>query len=268
MKFNWEQQTVVLTGAYGGLGRALSDELDGKGAHLLLIGRNEEKLNVLKSSLSNRVTAVVGDVSSQESTQQIARLLSDHNSEQHMLINNAAISHPGFLMNQSVAEIKQLMDVNLLAPILLTQQLLPWLKQARRAQIINVCSSFGGIGYPGFSTYCASKFGLRGFSQALNRELSDTQITASYLAPRAMSTGINTSAVDRLNEQLGNAVDEPQNIAQQLIKAIEKKQTEKFFGWPEKMFVKINALLPGMVSKIVKKDQPTIQSLLNDEVKS
>ena len=268
MKLDWKQQTVVITGAYGGLGQALVQTLSAKGAQLILVGRNASKLTALKNSVDEQVLTLVGDVSNQQTTEKLAAVLTEHQSEQRMLINNAAISHAGFLANQSSEDIIQSMQVNLIAPILLTKQLLPWLKQARQAQVINIGSSFGGIGYPGFSSYCASKFGLRGFTQALSRELSGSSVTASYLAPRAMSTGINSSAVDAMNKQLGHAVDEPVDIAARLIKSIEKQTSEQFYGWPEKLFVKLNALLPSVVSKAIKKDQSTIQTLLNNEVKS
>jgi short-subunit dehydrogenase len=267
MKIAWQQQTVVLTGAYGGLGKALACCLNDLGARLILVGRNEDKLNELTKQLSAEVITVVGDVSEPSTSEKLNDLLKNQQSAQHMLINNAALSHAGFLQQQSAAQLKQMIDINLLAPMLMTQQLLPWLKQAKQAQIINVGSSFGGIGYPGFSGYCASKFGLRGFTQALNRELSDSQVKAFYLAPRAMSTGINSTQVNELNAQLGNAIDDPSEIAKQIIKAIEKNQTEKFFGWPEKLFVRINALLPSVVSKAIKKDHSAIQTLLNNEVK-
>ena len=268
MKIDWSQQTIVLTGAYGGLGQVLSQLLLQRGAQLVLVGRDAQKLEQLKASLSDDVKILVGDVCDKTTLEKLKSLLQGCQSQQHMLINNAAISKAGFLAHQTAADVQKMMNINLIAPILLSQQLLPWLKQAKQAQIVNVGSSFGGIGYPGFSTYCASKFGLRGFTQALNRELSDTQVTAHYLAPRAMATEINSSAVDELNAKLGNKVDQPALIAQQLLKAIEKKQTEKFFGWPEKLFVKINGLLPNIVSKAIKKDQATIQSMLKNEVKS
>ncbi len=268
MKLDWKQKTVVITGAYGGLGQALVQALSAKGAQLVLVGRCASKLAALKTSVDGPVTTLVGDVSDQQTVEKLAALLNEHHSEQHMLINNAAISHAGFLVNQSSQDIIQSLQVNLIAPILLTKQLLPWLKQAKQGQVINIGSSFGGIGYPGFSSYCASKFGLRGFTQALNRELSGSTVSASYLAPRAMSTSINSSAVNKMNKQLGHAVDEPVKIAAALIKSIEKQTSEQFYGWPEKLFVKLNAWLPSVVSKAIKKDQSTIQTLLNNEVKS
>lgn len=266
MKINWQNQTAVITGAYGGLGTELARILKQKGADLVLLGRDEEKLNTLQTELGAGVEIVVGDICADQTSDSLLKVLNQHHNQQHMLINNAATSQAAFLQNQSPSAIRNQLEINLIAPMVITNKLLPWLKQADQAHVVNIGSSFGGIGYPGFSSYCASKFGLHGFTQALNREWSDTHVNAHYLAPRAMSTQINSSAVDRLNAKLGNSVDRPGAIAQQIIRTIEKQQTEKFFGWPEKFFIKINALFPNLVSKAISKDQSTIKTLLNEEV--
>ncbi len=268
MKMNWKKQTIVITGAYGGLGKALAQTFYELGADLILIGRDKNKLQTMQESFSNDVEIFVGDVTASESVEKLSALLKNKQNQNHMLINNAAVNHTAFLSDSTTGDIEETLQVNLLAPILLTQKLLPWLKAADKAQIINIGSSFGAIGYPGFSVYSASKFGLRGFTQALSRELSDTQISVSYLAPRAMSTEINSTAVNQMNSELGNAVDDPVDIALMVVQSIEKNHTEKFYGWPEKLFVKINALLPSMVSKAIKKDHSTIEKFLKNEVKS
>ncbi|WP_350609614.1 SDR family NAD(P)-dependent oxidoreductase, partial [Pseudoalteromonas sp. 41-MNA-CIBAN-0057] len=83
-----------------------------------------------------------------------------------------------------------LLSTNLAVPMKLCQLFLEQL-QANTGTIVNVGSSFGSIGYPYQTLYCASKFGLRGFSEALSRELSDTGVRVTYLAPRATDTDIN-----------------------------------------------------------------------------
>ncbi len=262
MSLKWQHQTVVITGAYGGLGQELCKSLDSLGARLIITGRNTEKLIKLKQILHENTVIVEGDINKQEF--QIALLfeLSSIHSKGHMLINNAGISSAAFLSQQTSDEIKQQINSNLLAPILLSQSLMPWLKSAINGKIINIGSTFGAIGYPGFSIYSASKFGLRGFSQALNRELIDTNVRVQYLAPRAISTPINTDKVNRLNQKLKNKVDSPEQIVPQLIKAIERGRSEKFFGFPEKLFAKINALLPNIVSNSIKKEHKIIKQTL------
>jgi short-subunit dehydrogenase len=259
----WQQQTVVITGAYGGLGQQLCHVLSNLGVKLVITGRDQEKLFELQSKLKSSPHVLAGDVVSESFQEDLCQLLREMNSEGHILINNAAMSDVRFLNKQSTKSIKQMLDVNLLAPILLSKTLQPWLSKARIGKIINIGSTFGAIGFPGFSGYCASKFGLRGFSQALSRELSDTSISVQYLAPRAIATGINSNQVDQLNMELKTKVDTPEQLVPQIIAAIEKDKSEKFFGWPEKLFTKINGLFPSVVSGSIQKEHKTIKNYLN-----
>lgn len=93
--------------------------------------------------------------------------------------------------------------------MLLTHALLPLLQRAPEAAVVNVGSAFGALGHPGFTAYCASKFGLRGFTEALARELADGKIRVLYLAPRVTATAMNDSRVEALNTALGHVVDPP-----------------------------------------------------------
>ena len=260
---NWSNQTVVITGAYGGLGQELVLAISKLGARLVITGRNLEKLNNLKQSLPSNTLVLAGNVNSKEFRAELIALLNSIQTDGHILINNAAVSDVKFLHNQDEESIEQMIDVNLLAPILLSKSLLSWLKKSSTAKIINIGSTFGAIGYPGFSGYCASKSGLRGFSQALSRELSDTNISVKYLAPRAIATKINDSNVNQLNKDLKNNVDTTKRLVPQIIKAINQNKAEIFFGWPEKLFAKLNGILPSMVSASIKKDHKTIKQYFN-----
>ncbi len=262
MSLDWKQQTIIVTGAYGGLGKELCYSLNKLGANLIITGRDGDKLQQLKQNLTNS-TIVVGDVNSQEFITELLALTINKKSKGHILINNAGVSSAAFLSEQSRDDIKAQLDINLLAPIMLSKFLMPWLKAAQSGKIINVGSTFGAIGYPGFSLYSASKFGLRGFSQALNRELADTSVSVQYLAPRAIATSINSDKVNELNRKLKNSVDKPEHIVPQIIAAIEKNKSEKFFGFPEKLFAKINALFPSVVSNAINKEHETIKQILS-----
>ena len=133
--------------------------------------------------------------------------------------------------------------------MLLTQTLLPELQRKSSAMIVNVGSAFGSIGYPGFTGYSASKFGLRGFTEALKRELSDSAVQVLYFAPRATDTSINSDAVVAMNRELGNQSDSPALVAAALVQQIQQNQARRFIGWPEQLFVRVNAVLPGIVDK-------------------
>jgi short-subunit dehydrogenase len=103
--------------------------------------------------------------------------------EVNVLINNAGVSQFKLFEQASESDISDIITTNTIAPMQLTQALLPLLKQYDKAQIINMGSTYGSIGFPGYTAYCASKFALRGFSQTLSRELADSNIRVKYLAP-------------------------------------------------------------------------------------
>ena len=97
--------------------------------------------------------------------------------------------------------------------MLLVHELLPHLKAQPQAHLLNMGSVFGNIGYPGYAAYSASKFAMRGFTEALRRELADTRVRVHYLAPRATRTPINSPAVQRMNAELKVAMDPPEAVA-------------------------------------------------------
>ena len=134
--------------------------------------------------------------------------------------------------------------------------------------LVLVGSTFGSIGFPGYTAYCASKFGLRGFSEALRRELADTPVQVVYVAPRATATAMNPAPVNELNRALGNAMDAPEAVAAQILQAMEKDERRRFLGWPEKLFVVINGILPKLVDKAMLKQLPVIRRFLDSGVVS
>ena len=113
----------------------------------------------------------------------------------NVLINNAGICRFDLFERLQPRDIELMMNLNSVAPMKLTQRLLPMLKRQPRARVINIASTFGAIGFPGYSVYSASKYAIRGFSQALARELSDTGVSVGCLLPRATRTAINTDRV-------------------------------------------------------------------------
>ena len=145
-----------------------------------------------------------------------------------------------------------MLDTNLLAPMLLTQALLPHLRAMPRAQVIFVGSALGRIGLPGFSVYSASKFGLRGFAEALRRELGDSRVRVQYLGPRSTRTAFNDAAVEAYNRATGTAMDPPEGWPQALLRLLESERAERFLGFPETLAVRLNGLAPALAGRRVR----------------
>ncbi len=249
---------AVVTGASGGIGRALVPVLAAGGARLLLVGRTAASLEQMAAAYPGQIEWVVADIRERvgrETVQSAARRFSGINA----LINAAGVNQFSLLDQQDEEAIAELVQLNVTATLQLTHRLLPILRQQGRALVVNIGSTFGSIGYPGFTAYCASKFAIRGFSEALRRELADTQVKVLYLAPRATRTSMNSDSVVAMNTELKVAMDDPQLVARTVRAAIESEREELYMGWPEKLFVRLNGLLPRVVDQALRKQLPVIQ---------
>lgn len=259
---NLHGKIVLLTGATGGIGQAIARRLATEGAILILVGRSASTLQTLARELdlqANDGFVLEADISQHQGREKIRTALLALPQPLDLLINCAGISLFGLLPQNSADAIAQVINTNVTASILVTRLVLPLL-HPKHGRILNVGSSFGGLGYPGFAVYCASKFALRGFSEALRRELGDSDIQVAYLAPRATNTAINSSAVTAMNKALGNGMDEPELVAQVAVKMLlANKMRDRNIGWPERLFLRINSLFPRVIDTALNKQLPIIR---------
>lgn len=256
---NLQGKTVIVTGASGGIGKKICDQLAAAGARLILVGREEKLLQTQLERLPGEHCYLAVDLLSEKGVQAVVDLV-EQKGGVDVLINNAGVTQFGLLEQQSIDALSAQININLLVPMLLGQALLPYLKQSESAAIVNMGSTFGSIGYSGFTAYCASKFGLRGFTEALRRELADTNVRMIYLAPRATRTPINNDQVVSMNKELGNRMDDPEVVAQHLMHSLQDDRVLiRYIGWPEKLFVVINSILPRIVDRALLKQLPVIR---------
>lgn len=251
---------VVLTGASGGIGLAIADALCASGARVLAVARHRETLAPLLSRYPQHLCWVAADLTCSAERRKVlaaAEAIGGIN----LLINAAGVNHFAMLEQLDDVEINAMLAVNISAPICLTKLLLPLLKQAGSAMVVNVGSTYGSIGYAGYASYCATKFALRGFSEALRRELADTRVGVLYVAPRATRTTMNSSAAQILNDALNAGVDDPQTVASAVVHSIAGDRRDLYLGWKERFFVRLNSLFPHLVDKGLRKHLPLIRRL-------
>lgn len=250
---------VVLTGASGGIGAALAEGFCAAGARVLAIGRREAALVALvQRCAADRITPLAADITCAADRERIHAAASAL-LRPRLLVHAAAAGAFGLFADATDAEAAALFDTNVLAPIALTRRLLPLLEAQPAAAVVAIGSTFGSIGYPGFAAYSASKFALRGLFEALSREYADRPLAFQWLAPRATDTGFNPPAVQALNRALGSAVDRPDAVAQQLLQMIRAGQRRRQLGWPERLFVRLNGLLPGLVDRGLRNALPKVR---------
>jgi len=266
MPLDIDKQVAVLTGATGGLGRAIASVLSAEGMILILVGRDSKKLAALNKMLGGQHHCLAMDLNDVESRDYLVNFCQQFTGDIQLLINNAGLSSFKPLSAMHAQEVLNILNANLLIPIELSRLMLPTLKAHSKAQIINIGSAFGRLGFPGFSIYSASKFGLRGFSEALRRELSDSSVQVRYFAPRAIATEMNDAKVIGLNKALGNQADRPETVADSLLDFIKNSQAaERFLGWPERFLGGLNSLFSRIVDIGLKAKLPVINRFLSGE---
>ena len=243
---------IVLTGATGGIGRVAAATFVGAGASVLLVGRSAAQLSALSRSIqgsaaasAGRIAWQVADLGDAAQVDELVGVAAEWRC--NVLVHAAGVPCFGALESVGAETMRRVIDINLLAPMRLTQALLPHLRAQPRAQVICLGSALGSIGIPGFSIYSASKFGLRGFAEALRRELSGTGIRVQYVGPRSTRTSFNDAAVQAYNAATGTAMDSPNRVADTLLRSLQDEAAERFIGFPERLAVRINGAVPTVL---------------------
>ena len=257
---------VLLTGAGGGIGRAAATLLVKAGASVMLVGRSPARLAAQARSLvrdcaapRNRVEWYAADLTRVASLAGIAEVAAGWSS--NVVVHGAGVPGFGRLESFGAPDLQQVLQLNLLAPMLLTQAMLEHLRSLPAARIIFIGSVLGALGLPGFSVYSASKFGLRGFAQSLRRELADSQVRVQYLGPRSTRTPFNSGEVESYNQATGTAMDEPEVAARALLRLIESGAPERFLGFPERLAVRLNGLVPAWLDGAFDKNRRSLPAV-------
>ena len=197
MTFALSKSVAVITGAASGIGAALARSLAAKSCHLALVDRNAAGLE--KSAASARELGVTVSEHVLDLTDAAAivelpeRVLAQHG-RVNLLINNAGVSLAGSFAQTDLADFEWLMDINFWGVVRMTHAFLPALQRAPAAQIVNICSIFSIVAPDGQAAYAASKFAVRGFSEALRQEFRKSSIGVTMVHPAGVRTAIATSA--------------------------------------------------------------------------
>ena len=246
------ESRVLLTGASGGIGTEIASALVKEAGSVMLVGRSPARLGALARTLAashhaprERVEWYAADLSDADALGGLASVAAEWRC--NVVVHNAGVPAFGRLESIDATDMAKTIHLNLLVPMLLTQRLLPHLKTLPESRIICIGSALGRLGLPGFSVYGASKFGLRGFAESLRRELGDSTVRVQYLGPRSTRTSFNGSDVERFNQATGTAMDPPQVVARALLRLLDSRAPERFVGFPEKLAVRLNGVIPGIL---------------------
>ena len=228
---NLSNRSVLVTGAGSGIGQATAVALGRKGARLTLTGRREEPLQKtarLVEEVWGEARAVPGDVTDPAARKRVVQAAVDSFGGLDVLINNAGNVRAGRLEDLDAEEIQGQIELNLLAPILLTRTALPALRESGDAAVVNVSSGFGLVGMPFYSPYAATKAGIAHFGEALRRELFGEGVHVMTIYPGATETPMMES--NEGGPELGFEYESAEDVAEALVAGLEAGELEVVRG--------------------------------------
>lgn len=216
------EKHIVITGAGSGLGASLARKYAAEGHFITLIGRNEGKLKQVAESFPHQNFQLCPlDVSSYEAVAETFASLRQQGKPVEMLINNAGVGYFDLAENLTAQQVNDMIDINLKGTIFCTQQVLPVMKERDSGSIVNIVSTAGLTGKVTESVYCASKFGVKGFTESLLKELVETNIHLTAVYMGGMATPFWEGIIPEGN--LGKFM-QPDDVADIIINNIKERK--------------------------------------------
>jgi short-subunit dehydrogenase len=210
---------ALVTGAYGGLGRAMAKALKAQGSEVVVTGRRPGPLHQVAQEVGAR--AIVGDLSVRADLHRIV----DEAGQLDVLVANAALPGTGLLPDWGEEQIDRILEVNLADPIVMTRALLPGFLERRKGHFVYVSSLSGKVASRGGAMYSATKFGLRGFAGGLRCDLQGTGIGCSVIFPGFVrEAGMFADSGTTLPFGVGTV--SPKQVAAAVVKAIATNRAE------------------------------------------
>jgi len=247
---------ALITGASGGIGLCIAEQLALKGYNLLLIARSESKLSEIKAKLSNQYKVQIQyltlDISSNHSHQQIKEWVLINNWSVSILVNNAGYGLWDSVEESSLADLQNMIQLNTTSVVNICHTFIPILRKSDKSYIMNIASTASYQAVPYLSTYAATKSFIVLFTRGLRWELKDSSISVTCVSPGATSTGfIDRAGMDKLREKAEKFSMKPELVARIAVRAMLNKQAEVIPGFANWLSVQLTYILPkSLIEKI------------------
>jgi short-subunit dehydrogenase len=256
-------KTAIITGAGGGFGRHMVQQFRAAGSKLVLTDVSEEALSAANDDAGNDLQAsVAADLATEGGCDAIAELCASHDLIPDILVNNAGIAVAGRLDHVPRDQWETLMQLNLLAPMRLCSHFIPQMIERGSGHIVNISSLAGWIGAQGLSSYCASKFGLRGFGDSLAYELKGTGVQVTTVFPCFSRTPILDSPQFGYEERRvvpEYVISEPEDVVARVLDGIRRNRMHVFPDRHARLIHYVTRFAPWLV--------PTLDRRLDEQSK-
>ena len=255
----YKDKVVAVTGGSEGIGKALVELYLLQGASVATCGRSQIKLDILSDSINNSsLLCVVADVSKYEDCEHFINTTLAKFSKIDILINNAGISMRSLLKDASIEVFKQVMDINYFGTVYCTKLVLESIV-ANKGSIVGVSSIAGYRGLPGRSGYCASKFAVNGWLEAVRTELLEDGVNVMWVCPGFTKSNIRSAALNNEAKSFGETpMDEAslmtsEECATHIISAIDRRKRTLVLTFTGKRTVFMNKFFPSWTDKLTRK---------------
>lgn len=244
----------MVTGASSGIGRCLCELLVDRGATVVANARRADRIQALVESSGARLLGVPGDITDADIQQRIiAAAKSIRGGQVDLLVNNAGVGAIGPFTEATPQRLRRVMEVNFFAPVELTRQLIPALRNGRAPVICNIGSVLGHRAVPMKSEYCASKFALHGWSDAIRAELAQDGIQVTIVSPSTTQSEFFDSLVETDPAQKSASLGswKPDRVARTALAAIRARRSEVICSLGGKALVYADRLSPPLMNVIL-----------------
>ena len=232
---------IIITGATGGLGGALIEQLSPLGCTITAIGRNRKILQALQNDYG--VTPLALDLTKASSRKTLSDYVAKNPAD--ILINSAAILNIEEFAHCPDSHIDDVVAINLTALMATTRICLPsMLKKSTPCKVLNIASVGADLGLPYFTVYTATKFGVKGFTESLRRELGSSNTDAVLIAPRAMKTPMMDETAVGLLRAMFSGMDDVDKIAKKIVGVIQNDRARMRVGLFERLGGLMNSVMP------------------------
>jgi NAD(P)-dependent dehydrogenase (short-subunit alcohol dehydrogenase family) len=255
-------RTAVVTGAAGGIGRAIAVSLARRGCHLAVADIDDAALAHTAAAISDnqtqdgvRMSRHYLDVADRAAVAALPAQVAAAHGGVDVLVNNAGVALGGTFLEGAESDFDWLFGINFWGVVQMTRAFLPLLQKSEEARLVNMSSLFGLIAPPGQTAYCASKFAVRGFSESLRHELAETRIGVTVVHPGGVATsiaknarlpaGMSEAEVARQRRYFESVLTMPPETAGEIIvRGIERRKPRIVVGRDARFAALVERLLP------------------------
>ena len=263
-------RTAVVTGAAGGIGRAIAVSLARRGCNLALADIDEAGMSGTAEMVQGNGINVSRhhlDVGDRVAVAEFAGIVADEHGGVDVLVNNAGVAIGGTFEQVSDEDFEWLFEINFWGVVRMTRAFLPMLRASEDARVVNLSSVYGLVAPPEQAAYAASKFAVRGFSEALRHELEGSGIGVSVVHPGGVATSIAENArvpagateeeIARRRAKYRKLLRLPPEIAgETIVRGIERRQSRILIGSDAKAISLIARLFPVSYWKVLMRRVP------------